>query len=689
MEKDILEIVKNNNEIVEIDENEEINKTQYDLKQVGQLKPKKKKKPSKWSKLSKKKKIIIIVSASLLLLVILGIILYFVFKKDTNENSEPLVVIEKDNYRYEDGKLVFIGSDKEKLGSYTCENKKETLCYVAYYADEDDFDIDKKVDESGNPIDNRSDILQDNFVFIYDNNKKEDGKIFLYDIKKGKKIDTYSLVKEVKENYAIVKKDNEYTLIEALNKKIETFTDTYEYMGYIEDTDALIVASNNKYSLIDFDGKKVSEDMPGFIKAFDDNSISVSISNNVYIYDYEGNLKTNTAFDYIRFVDAYAIAADGKKLFIFDKDGSPMNIEGIKISSDSYNTKLIFNDELRQIGKEEAFVSSISGNIMKIEFDDEVVKINLNEGLYNKTMEYINYFSGKLYIYLDSEKTNLLGTYTCSYANNIENTQSELDNCFIAKESNILNTKESLDNGYLPIYNKRYIFISDTKTPGSNDNIILYDLESKKKLATYKEVDAGYHDINNVVNFVDTAGLLVVAKNTSDSYGVINIASSKINGVIPFKYGDNNKIINTELKILDNNYLFKRNDGTYHLYSSNGTELTSNITTKYEIVSYKDGYIMVKNDNLYLIYDKNGKIISDEFSNILLEENFYITINKDNVVGVYKYDSKLDLTSSLESKIKLNSNNLSKELNYTVNGGILRLNFTYNGSAYTEDIMIG
>ena len=47
------------NEIVEIDENEEITNTQYDMEKVSETPSKKEKKPSGWSKLSKKKKIII------------------------------------------------------------------------------------------------------------------------------------------------------------------------------------------------------------------------------------------------------------------------------------------------------------------------------------------------------------------------------------------------------------------------------------------------------------------------------------------------------------------------------------------------------------------------------------------------------------------------------------------------------
>ncbi len=687
----------NVNEIIEIDENEEISNTQYDLKEVKKDNLKKEKRPckwkEKWNNLDKKKKIIIIVSISLIILIILGIVLYFtLFKKDNNSNkkSEPMIVIEKDNYRYEDGKLIFLDKDNNELGTYTCENKSDSLCYVANYSNEDDFDTSKRVYENGLAIDNRTDIFENNYVFVYDNMKKEDGYVILYDISKEEKIGTYSLVKEVKDNQVIVKKDNKYGLIKVSKSDVDdVIKASYEYMGYIDGTDALVVSNNGNYLLIDFENESISKSVPGAIKAFDSESISVKVGSNVYVYDYEGKLKIDGEYDYVRFVNTYVIAASSKKLYVFDKEGSPMNIDGIKISSNEYNTKLIFNDNLRQTGKEEAFSVTVSDNTMKIEYDDEVTKLNLNEGIFNKELEYISYFAGKLYFYSDSEKTSLIGSYACTYANSIADGDEVLSNCFIAKESNILKSGESVVNGYIPIYNKRYVFIADTKTPNTNDNIVLYDLKDKKKLATYKAVDTNYHDITNDINFYDTAGTLVIAKNTSDSYGVINITNSKVSGLISFKYGDDDKITNTSFKVIDNYYMFKRSDGTYHLYDTKGNEVTEKITTKYEIVEYKNNYLMVKNSDKYLIYDKTGKIVSGEFYNIIMESKYYITIGKDNTVGVYKYDSKVDLTSNLEKVIKLESSDYKKELSYKESGNILTLTFTCNGETLSYEINIG
>ena len=675
MEEEILKEIEekeNNkpmNEIVEIDENEEITNTQYDMEKVIPKKDEKKsKKPSKWSSLSKKTKIIIIVSIILVLIIAIVLIYFLVLKKDNdkNDNNDPVVVIEKDNYKYEDGRLIFIDKDKKEIGSYECINKNENLCFVAYFSNEDNFDVNKKVYESGLPINIRTDIIKDKYVFIYDDETKEKGNVILYDMVSNKKLEEYSLVKEVKDNYVIVKKDNEYKLI-SLDSSLEDISkNTYDYMGYIEDTNYLVVASNGNYKLIDFEDKEVSKTVPGNIMSFDDKNISVKVGSEYYVYDYSGKVVVNDKYDYIRFANNYIITASGKKLFVYDVNGNRMNIEGIRITSDSYNTKLIFNDNLRQVGKEEAFNVVVSSNIMRIEYGEDYTKINLSDGIVSKNIPYISYFAGKLYFYSDEEKTNLIGSYKCEYDNDTDESTKELQNCFIAKESNIFTPDKEVKNGYLPIYNNNYVFISDTKSPNANDNIILWDLKNNKKLATYKSVDAGFHDTENVVNFITTGGTQVVAKNTSDSYGLINIQTSKVNGIIPFKDQDDAKLINVSFKLLQDNYLIKRSDETYHLYNKKGNEIASKVSTKYEIVEYKYNHLKVKNSDKYLIYDLNGKIVSDEFKNIFMENNFYLSIDSGNILHVFKYDSKKDLMSE-----EITISDVEKDLNYEVKNDLL------------------
>lgn len=120
-----------------------------------------------------------------------------------------------------------------------------------------------------------------------------------------------------------------------------------------------------------------------------------------------------------------------------------------------------------------------------------------------------------------------------------------------------------------------------------------------------------------------------------------------------------------------------------------GNELAKNVNTKYEIIKYKNGYLMVKNNDKYLVYDKDGKIVSNEYKNIIMENRFYITIDKDNVVGVFKYDSKNDLTRTLGEVIKLDSDDYAKELSYVVKDSILKITYSHDGSTTSVEINIG
>lgn len=689
MEEDILKEIeetnenKTSNEIIEIDENEEISNTQYDLEKVEEPEEKKKKdkKPSKWSKLSKKGKIIIIVSAVVLLIVIILLLWLFVFKKNdnTNENKEPSVVLEKENYKYVDGKLIFLDENKKELGSYECKNKNENLCYIAYYSNEDDFDEFKKVYESGLEVSVASDIYKEKYVFIYDNEKKEDGEVTLYNIKDNKNEGIYSLVKEVNSDKAIVKKNDKYGII-SFDENTDVALD-YEYMGYILDSENLIVASNNNYKLISFDGKDVSKTVPGKIMSYDSDNISVKSGNTYHVYDYTGNMLINKEFDYIRFADTYIIGADNKKLFVYDNKGNIMNMDGVRITSSEYNTKLIFNDELRQTGKEEAFNVSVSGKTLKIEYGEEYTKINLSEGEISSTMEYISYFQGKLYFYKDAQKTDFLGSYQCSYANNLNDSNSILENCYLAKQSNIVN--DNKDTYYLPIYNNRYIFIADTKSPNTNDNISLYDLKNNKKLATYKSVDAAFAG-ESTVNFVNTAGTLVVAKNTSDSYGLINILSSSVDGVIPFKDKDTNAT-NESIKIINGYYITKRSDKTNHIYDSKGNELTKNMSIKSDIESFEAEHILVKNENgKYMVFDMNGKVVSSEYNYILIDKEYYVSVDNENILGLFKYDSEENL---IKEKITLDSN-YKDSLNFGLRSNKVMITYKVNNETKVIEINI-
>ena len=202
-------------------------------------------------------------------------------------------------------------------------------------------------------------------------------------------------------------------------------------------------------------------------------------------------------------------------------------------------------------------------------------------------------------------------------------------------------------------------------------------------MATYKEVDAKYYNNENKINFVETAGTIVLAKNTSDSYGLINIESSNVNGLIAFKDDDGNT--NTKASGLNGNILMQRSDGTYHLFDTKGNEITENIETKNEIVDYKGDYILVKSSDNYVIYNLDGSIVSGEYKYIALEEKYYITVDSSNKVGVYTF-AKGNVNIAENLGIVIDGKDCSNELKYGLNGNVLVLTYTHNGSNQVVEI---
>lgn len=680
------------NEIVEIDENS--NTTMYDMKEIHEesKKKSKKKKESKWSTLDRKQKTIIIVVSVLLLVVIIGVLLYiFVFKKDKTEDKdkkpdEPIVIVEKDNYRYENGKLVFMSKTKEDLGEYECKNKSEELCYVAYYSDEDTFDVEQHVYEDGKKIETRSDLYNNQYVFIFDNDSKTAEEIILYDFKENKELETYKLVKEINDEKAIVKNaKDKYGIIDLSDAEIEEILDfKYDYLGCMKNEETIVAKNNLNYYLLDSEGKEVTKSIPGEIKNYNDNYISVMIENDYYLYDYKGAKKIDTDYDYITFKDDYILAVDSKKIYAFDSEVNPLNKDGIRINSTNYNTKVTFDENKKQVKKEVPFEVDITRDKMIFRIDEEEKTINIYEGKLSAKEDYISYFDGTLYIYSDEAKTNLLGTYKCSNANVVDASSTEFSNCFIAKESILLNRKNTSTNkvGNIPIFNKRYIFIKDNDTAKTKDNIILWDLKQNKQQANYSEADTGFYDNSKNVNFVDTASTLVLARNTSGSLGIIRIENNNLTGIIPFK--DNNE----EIRYLKDLFLVKRSDGTYHLFNTTGTDfIKSDIRS--EIVDYNDGYVQVKTNDEYAIYSLDGKVVStgDSFMYVKLYEAFFIGINKEKQINIYTFDgtnltkdeeTDMIVMDNIENGYKVSAKGSNVELDILDENGVSVKNFKVN-----------
>lgn len=97
-----------------------------------------------------------------------------------------------------------------------------------------------------------------------------------------------------------------------------------------------------------------------------------------------------------------------------------------------------------------------------------------------------------------------------------------------------METDNSNNVGWLPIYNERFVFLSDSIDP-NNPTIVLYDLKNKKTLSKYSAVDASVYSKENKVSFRTVENQFVMARNKNNKYGIIKIGA-EVGSVVGFNY---------------------------------------------------------------------------------------------------------------------------------------------------------
>ena len=628
-------------------------------KESSPLKEKKEKKEkknlkAKWASLSKKQKILIISGLVLFLILIIGLILFLVFKKEENleENKkpkEPVVIVEEENYRFEDGTLIFLNKEKQELGKYECTNKEEDLCFIADYSDEDTFDVSKNVYEDGTIIPKKSKIYLDNYVFIYDNADAKEGLISLYNIKEEKVEDTYKLVKGFSDSdYVILKNTSDkYGAIlftsEGIKDKIEF---SFSYLGRLNKSSNIVAQNKNKYFIYNEDGKLLNKELAYEIKSYNNKYVVVE-DDKYYLYDYNGELVFDSPADYISLLDNYVIVIIDGKLYIRDYEGNKYNEEGVELNNKNYNLVNVYDENKRLKETKSAFgvtVNSDSINITYINKKAEKNKlINIYEGKLSSNLAFMNYFDSTLYFYGNEEKTELLGKYVCSNKNVVTQNTTDLSNCHVATESyfNINTGKNTSEVGLIPIFNKRYVFLIDYLDK-ANMTVNLYDLKNNKVLVKYASVDAGIHIKEENLTFVEEPVIYIMAQNRNKKYGIIKI-DEEVSGLVAFDYANMEK--------MKDYFLAQSEQETYMLIDKTGNIVTEKLGRK--IVDYAGDYLATLSDDKYYICDFNGETNDNTgYLDIKLYNDYYVKITSSYELDIGKYD---DGTFGLSETIYIGS----------------------------------
>lgn len=590
-----------------------------EIKQENKKPKKKKDKKSlkdRFNELSKKQKITIIVVSVIVLLIIIGLILFFVLKDNNEEiKEEPTIVIEKDNYRYENGTLVFLNKNEKEIGKYECTNKDVDKCYVTKIdLSSDTFDRVISVDKNNEEIVKTSKIYNDKYVFVTDGDI-----IYLYDISSKEKELELQNIKEYSTNRDIVVVENDknlYGLIEIKEDGYEyLIRPSYDNLGIVNGEKELLLAQDkDKNYIIDVNGKTLSKDIKVDVKSANENYI-VGENNGTYnLYNYNSE-ELLSDYDYIGLHNEVISLVKSKRLYLVNSNLSKLYEDGIRLNSTDYNKVYVYdNNKLTETKK--SYEIEVKDNIVNITIDKDVKSINMLEGDYSSKLSYMSYFDGKLYFYGDEEKIDVIGTYTCNNKNSLKTMEDGLNNCHLYTN----------DTGISGIYNNEYVIIYDNEK--ENGVYYLYNLKEKKVKGTYSEIKIiNENEINSNVKPIYTSSSYIIAKSATGSnkgnYGILEINSNKVQGKIGFKYQN--------IEMINNYYL---------LYSV---------------------------DNTYSIYNKELSKKSNEFSYIKMYDNYYVGIN-NNKLNVYSYTDTLGILD-----MDLNVTNNEYTIDFT-NGFTITIN---------------
>lgn len=598
----------------------------------------------RWNEFPKKKKIYLLVGFGIIFLILCGLIIYFIFfntKENDSERKEPDVILEADNYRYENGRLIFLDSGQE-LGSYTCENKKEDLCKVASIKQDEAIDDVRKVLENGEALVTTSKIYSKRFVFVYDNENINENKLLLYDIEEEKVLrNVFDIITSSDySDYIILKDENSlYGLYKAdsleLTSVIPHSYDEIHFLPGQEQLNFVSVRKDNNYYLTNLENKILTKAITSPIVGANNHYIKAK-DNLYYVYDYNAKKVSQEAYDYVTLLDDIYFGIKNKSLFVMDYNDNLMSAEGYPLINDLYNTVETYKDSKR-IKKESSYSYEKQGNNLSINIyeGDESTNytLNLDEGYLSSKLAYLQYFSGYLYVYEDIPKTKLIGKYECTNKNNVEHETTTLNSCKPAMDSifrETRNTRETADygGGVIPIFGKKYMFIED------GDTIMLYDLKEGKTLAKYESVDTSSYTGAAELTMAMTTNVPFIAKSKSSSlFGVANITSEGVKPLIPFE--------NASILLLGDYYVVEEKKDSYALYNLDGQKVEGFTNKVSPIVDYHKNYLKTIKDDMYYVHGFKEDVSSTAYNYIELYDEYYAAV-LNNRVHLYRYDDDLE-----------------------------------------------
>ena len=560
--------------------------------------------------------------------------------KLTPTEEEPVTVV--DNYYYKDGKLYFLNEEEEEIGTYKCDNKSEKKCYVAINVIDDSLDVGKKVDHEEATINERTSIVNEDYVFVYDSKDSKNPTVKLYSINSESASNTYDSVRVYKDNYAVVSKDGKYGLIQVGKEVKELVNYIYDELYMIDGMSNIVAKNATGYVVLDKNGAEVSKYVSGDldVKYYNDYFIVTKDAKHYGVYNYQGE-ELVSGYDFATVSDEFMILVKDENAYIRDVNKTKYNEKGYKLKNDSYVKTTHYDVDGKFVKKDISFELLRDGDLVQLLIYDgeepHYNTLNVTEALANNKYSFMSYFDGKLYFYSDDTKETILGSFECTNKNELTSTEDTLSSCTVASdtlyEKNDMEEYKMMNRkAMIPIIHNRYVFIKDGKVT------YLYDLVDKSK-NEYTSASSYTPDNGNKLTFssVDT---YVIVLNKKGKYALLKLGKEEVTRVISFKY--------TAMERVGDYVVAQVSESSYDVYKLGDDTALFNIKGKMMGYSPDKKYIKYMDGSSYVVADFTGtKVSSAKYDYVELYNGYYAGI-KDMKLNIYDYSGSKITKEDLE-----------------------------------------
>lgn len=501
------------------------------------------------------------------------------------------------------------------------------------------YDTVKCIDSSCNNIMAVKEEKNKETITLLDSSMK---KIAKYTAKKDDKLS----ISKVSKNYFIQTKEKNDIVTKYIvnDMKANKLYKTENKLDILNDNYILEIKDNEKYSIIDKNGKEVYSDLKLVTKYADGKYISVKLNDNYILFDSEFN-KILDGYS----VDKEVVTDDGDTLYLVLKDESSnkynyFSVKKDKIVGDSFDSytktendyELIITKKINNSKK--SYILYKNGKQKKQEDGKSQttlvnnIKSNLDSKYYLYTSTVIS--QNQKYVLVDNLSDKSIGTYNLK-------TKEYKEMYKYSKEDNFYSSVIKINSK-----SNNYYQISCFEGMCSSEITLVYDLNSGKEV--YKN-ESNDKLMQNYIQY-------------ENDYKIIKFFKTSTNTDYKGKYvlyDKNNKELlksDNEILIIGSNIIIGNeieNNSSLALYSLKDNKVLTTTSGEVIKINNKTFYKYTESDNKVVLIDNNGSKVLESKDNGMLTYSDDAILTGKNKLELYDINTKKTINYSLKKNEKI------------------------------------